>query len=579
MFKNLTIKARLIFIIAFLASLLVVIGALGLSGMSKSNEGLKTVYEDRTIALGQLADINEKMLHTRTALVTGFAFPEMTPKQHEEIEQDISGSTKVWDEYMATYLTPDEKKLADKFAEDRKKFISEGVRPAMDLQRAGKKDEAAKSYMEHARPLFKPVTAGIDALVKLQLDVAKQEYEDAQKRFASTRNISLAAIFIGLVLAAWIGFVLIRAIVRPLNEAVRVSNAVASGDLTSKIEVTSKDETGKLMQALKDMNENLVTLVGDVRSSADTINTGAGEISAGNSDLSQRTEEQAASLEETAASMEELTSTVKQNAENAKQANQLAKSASDVASKGGAVVGQVVGTMSSINESSRKIVDIISVIDGIAFQTNILALNAAVEAARAGEQGRGFAVVAAEVRTLAQRSAAAAKEIKTLIGDSVSKVEDGTKLVDEAGKTMEEIVTAVKRVTDIMAEISAASAEQSSGIEQINQAVTQMDQVTQQNAALVEQAAAAAESLGEEAQHLLQAVSTFKLNGAGGGRPQARPAAAHPAARLAVKHEPITLKHEPAARRGQDAPAKRVVAKQKALPQQKGDGGEEWAEF
>src|SRR5512147_2697308 len=259
------------------------------------------------------------------------------------------------------------------------------------------------------------------------------------------------------------------------------------------------------------MNDSLVRVVSQVRSGTDTVATASSQIAAGNLDLSSRTEEQASSLEETASSMEELTSTVRQNAENAKQANQLAISASDVAGKGGAVVSQVVTTMDAINEASRKIVDIISVIDGIAFQTNILALNAAVEAARAGEQGRGFAVVAGEVRNLAQRSAAAAKEIKTLIGDSVEKVEGGSKLVAQAGQTMEEIVTSIRRVTDIMSEITAASVEQSQGIEQVNTAITQMDEVTQQNAALVEEAAAAAEALEEQAQNLSAAVNVFKV--------------------------------------------------------------------
>jgi methyl-accepting chemotaxis protein len=260
------------------------------------------------------------------------------------------------------------------------------------------------------------------------------------------------------------------------------------------------------------MNDSLVRIVGEVRNGTDTIASASSQIAAGNLDLSGRTEQQASSLEETAASMEQLTATVKQNADNARQANQLAVTASGVALKGGSVVAEVVGTMGAINASSRKIVDIIGVIDGIAFQTNILALNAAVEAARAGEQGRGFAVVAAEVRNLAQRSAAAAKEIKTLIGDSVDKVEEGSKQVAQAGKTMDEIVDSVKRVTDIMAEITAASQEQSSGIEQVNQAITQMDQVTQQNAALVEEAAAAAASLQEQANNLSQAVSVFKLD-------------------------------------------------------------------
>ncbi len=298
-----------------------------------------------------------------------------------------------------------------------------------------------------------------------------------------------------------------------LGEVLRVLEALANGDLTETISNEYHGTFGKLKDDCNTTVANLTRLVGEIKTSVESINTGSKEIALGNSDLSQRTEEQASSLEETASSMEELTSTVKQNAENAKQANQLAITASDVAGKGGAVVSQVVDTMSSINESSRKIVDIISVIDGIAFQTNILALNAAVEAARAGEQGRGFAVVAAEVRNLAQRSAAAAKEIKTLIGDSVEKVENGSRLVEQAGQTMEEIVTSIKHVTDIMAEISAASVEQSDGIEQVNHAITQMDEVTQQNAALVEQAAAAAESLEEQGHTLSNLAAVFKIKG------------------------------------------------------------------
>ncbi|MDD5336794.1 MAG: methyl-accepting chemotaxis protein [Rhodoferax sp.] len=315
-----------------------------------------------------------------------------------------------------------------------------------------------------------------------------------------------------LVLLSVFGLIIIRSITRPMRMAVKVAQTVAAGDLTSAIRVKSTDETGQLLQALKEMNDSLVRMVGEVRSGTDTIATASSQIAAGNLDLSSRTEQQASSLEETAAAMEQLTSTVKQNADNARQANQLAVAASGVAIKGGSVVSDVVGTMGAINASSRKIVDIIGVIDGIAFQTNILALNAAVEAARAGEQGRGFAVVAAEVRNLAQRSAAAAKEIKTLIGDSVAKVEEGSQQVAQAGQTMDEIVDSVKRVTDIMAEITAASQEQSSGIEQVNQAITQMDQVTQQNAALVEEAAAAAASLQEQAGNLSQVVSVFKLD-------------------------------------------------------------------
>jgi len=324
-------------------------------------------------------------------------------------------------------------------------------------------------------------------------------------------GVMLAAFCLVLVCILLVGYVVFSAITRPLYAAVKVAKSMAAGDLTQQIEVASGLETGQLLQALKDTNESLKQIVGEVRNGTEAVSAASKEIAAGNADLSSRTEAQAASLEETASSMEELTSTVRHNAENARQANQLASGASDVAVKGGQMVHQVVATMSSINDSSKKIADIISVIDSIAFQTNILALNAAVEAARAGEQGRGFAVVASEVRTLAQRSAGAAKEIKELIDDSVAKVGDGTRLVDEAGRTMDEIVSAVKRVTDVMAEITSASMEQSAGIEQINQAVAQMDVATQQNAALVEEAAAAAETMEKQAQNLANAVSVFKL--------------------------------------------------------------------
>ncbi|MDP1997311.1 MAG: methyl-accepting chemotaxis protein, partial [Gallionella sp.] len=351
-----------------------------------------------------------------------------------------------------------------------------------------------------------------------------------------------------------------------ISDVVRVANALAKGDLTQTISKDYPGSFGDMKTGVNGTVENLKQLVGEIKDATDTINTASKEIAAGNSDLSQRTEEQASSLEETASSMEELTSTVRQNAENAKQANQLAIGASDVAGKGGAVVSQVVITMDSINESSRKIVDIISVIDGIAFQTNILALNAAVEAARAGEQGRGFAVVAGEVRNLAQRSAAAAKEIKTLIGDSVGKVEDGSKLVAQAGQTMEEIVSSIRRVTDIMSEITAASVEQSQGIEQVNLAITQMDEVTQQNAALVEEAAAAAEALEEQAQNLSVSVATFKVEEGSGSTAIARRAPA-PARHIAPARKPAAL--------GKPG-ASKALAKPKAKPQ---DDDGEWEEF
>jgi methyl-accepting chemotaxis protein len=367
-----------------------------------------------------------------------------------------------------------------------------------------------------------------------------REAAEAHVRSAALGNLIYVLIAVSLLILVAVLALTYRTIQRPLAHAVDIARAVAAGDLTGQIGAQSNSETGQLLSALKEMKDGLAGIVSEVRTGADTITTSADEIATGTLDLSSRTEQQASSLEETAASMEELTSTVKQNAENARQANQLAAAASKVAVDGGAVVSQVVETMGAINDSSKKIVDIISVIDGIAFQTNILALNAAVEAARAGEQGRGFAVVASEVRNLAQRSAAAAKEIKSLIDDSVGKVDAGSRLVGQAGATMQDVVDSVKRVTDIMAEITAASAEQSSGIEQVNQAIIQMDQVTQQNAALVEEASAAAESMQDQAGKLAQMVSAFRLeaHAAAGGASQARrapPAAAVPKLRPAPR--------------------------------------------
>jgi methyl-accepting chemotaxis protein len=430
--------------------------------------------------------------------------------EHDAAESAKSSSALI--KKIEPILTSEqEKNLFKKLMEIRKAYTINRDQ-VFKLQANGQTEEANKALDTGFIPIsseYQKVVTDFLSLQRASLDAKAAEIDIIEK---SGRNhlMLLAALVVGFgVFCAWW---LTTGITRPLNRAVAVARRVADGDLTGDIEVTSKDESGQLMQALKVMNGNLLQIVGRVRVGTDAMATASSEIAAGNLDLSSRTEQQAASIEETASSMEELTSTVKQNAENAAQANQLANSASGIAVKGGQVVSEVVQTMEDITSSSRKIVDIIGVIDGIAFQTNILALNAAVEAARAGEQGRGFAVVAAEVRTLAQRSANAAKEIKALIDDSVNKVSAGSALVERAGSTMEEIVGSVKRVTDIMAEITAASREQSAGIEEVNRAIAQMDQVTQQNAALVEEAAAAAAAMQEQSARLAETVGGFKLD-------------------------------------------------------------------
>jgi methyl-accepting chemotaxis protein len=490
---------------------LIVVGLIRLSGISDLNDriiGKDWAMSDAAQTINATTRANAGL--TMELFITG------DKDKLSNIYQSIDVNKKTIDEALQTLdnlaYSPEEKALLAEIRKSRVAYVTSFSRVAR-LLAEGQRDEAASMMSGETLPALDVLQERITAIVDLQKKLVDAGGTQARQYIESARNLmiglGLAAVLIGTGLA----YVITRSISRPLHEAVHIAQTVASGDLTSSIVVQTRDETGQLLQALKEMNESLKTIVGEVRVSTDTIATASSQIASGNQDLSSRTEEQASSLEETVAAMEELTSTVKQNADNARQANQLAGSASEIAVKGGAVVLQVVDTMGSINESATRIVDVISVIDGIAFQTNILALNAAVEAARAGEHGRGFAVVAAEVRKLAQRSAAAASEVKTLIGDSVDKVNVGSKLVTEAGTTMNEIVASVRRVTDIMGEITAASEEQSAGIEQINKAMNQMDEVTQQNAALVEEAAAAAESLKGQAGNLAQVVGVFKLDG------------------------------------------------------------------
>jgi len=513
--KNLKIGVRLgggFAAVLLLLTSLTVVGIVQMQDASRETDALVNVKVRNERLIGEWAKVIEV-----NAARTAAAWKVSDAGHQKQFEQEMAVSsaraTEIQNEIGKSQLNEQEQTLFQQVLSTRKAY-TEVRKEVFKAKNAGDLELGKRLYegdMAAKRDIYLGTLNKLAQLEAQLLDVTaaqiRSRYENGRMLLVS---LGLAAIALGIACAYWIT----RSITRPITRAVEVAEAVSTGDLTSHIVVESRDETGQLMHALKNMNDKLVGIVGQVRASTDSISTASSEIAAGNLDLSSRTEQQASSLEETASSMEELTSTVKLNADHARSANQLAIDASQIASKGGAVVSEVVSTMGSINDSSRKIVDIISVIDAIAFQTNILALNAAVEAARAGEQGRGFAVVASEVRNLAHRSSQAAKEIKDLINDSVQKVEAGSQLVDRAGRTMDEIVQSISHVTQIMNQISDASDEQRTGIEQVNQAIGQMDQVTQQNAALVEQAAAAAESMQEQASRLTDVVGLFKLDAA-----------------------------------------------------------------
>ena len=470
-----------------------------------------SLAEERTMAV-QLSDFRR------------FGFMHIlanTAADMDEQEAKMAAARRSLDESFNHYIkdllaSPEDKQLVEAVRDAANAYYAEWDKvraiSRQTVNDPSKTAEAERQMMGPAAKAYVAAQKAIEASWDLNVKLAKEQNDAAVATYSTARWILGVVVAIALVVGVVAAVVISRSITAPIQSAVHIASQVAAGDLTSKISVHGRDEAAQLLRSLQDMQDNLVKVVGNVRQNADSVATASAQIAQGNADLSQRTEEQASALEETAATMEQLGTTVRHNADNARQANQLARSATTVAEQGGQVVGEVVTTMQGISDSSRKIGDIIGVIDGIAFQTNILALNAAVEAARAGEQGRGFAVVAGEVRTLAQRSAEAAKEIKSLISRSVEQVEQGTELVSKAGKTMGDIVGSIQRVSDIVAEISSASAEQSSGVQQVGDAVGQMDRVTQQNAALVEESAAAAESLKSQAQQLVQAVSIFKMN-------------------------------------------------------------------
>jgi methyl-accepting chemotaxis protein len=497
-------------VIALTASL----GGFSVTQLSKINantEDIATSWLPSIKTLGAMRNVANEFRRAEAQHLLA-----LDDKEMDGIDKRLDETRKRLAEVQKTYepliSSDEEKRVYEQFKKSLDAYYGANTK-LLPLSRGGEKTLAqAKDYFRgESRTTFSAMTGDIGALIEINDKGSDAAYKGAQATYAQARTWVIGMVVGAIVIAALLALWITRLITRPVAQAVDAAERIAAGDLTVALRAEGKDETAQLLQALSNMKENLARIVGGVRGNAEGVATASAQIAQGNQDLSQRTEEQASALEETAASMEQLGSTVKQNADNARQANQLALSASTVAVKGGEVVSEVVTTMKGINDSSKKIADIISVIDGIAFQTNILALNAAVEAARAGEQGRGFAVVASEVRNLAQRSAEAAKEIKSLITASVERVEQGTALVDQAGTTMTEIVASIRRVTDIMGEISAASTEQSTGVAQVGEAVSQMDQATQQNAALVEESAAAAESLRAQAQQLVSAVAVFKL--------------------------------------------------------------------
>ncbi|MYN47126.1 methyl-accepting chemotaxis protein [Pseudoduganella sp. FT93W] len=562
---------------------LVAVTAVGILRMSQIQQRLDHVISVNNVVSRLVVDMRNNVGDRITSLRiltlmtdAGDMEPEMN-RIKELASKYADAQTKLSSQF-ALEATAEEKALLATVKE-QEAIAMPAIAKASEMWLANKAEDATKVLIKEIRPAQKKWMAALEQLAALEDKMNEQVKDDAAAGFSSARNfmiiMGLLAVAISMVAAYMITRGLLKQLGGEPDYTASIAGAIANGDLSISINTEGQDQDS-LLAEMKEMRNSLVDIVGQVRSGTETIGTASREIAAGNIDLSSRTEMQASSLEKTASAMEELTSTVKQNADNAREANQLASAASDVALRGGKVVSEVVDTMSSIDASAKKIVDIIGVIDGIAFQTNILALNAAVEAARAGEQGRGFAVVASEVRNLAQRSAGAAKEIKMLIDDSVEKVGAGTKLVGQAGVTMEEVVSSVRRVTDIMSEIANASQEQSAGIEQVNHSIIEMDAMTQQNAALVEEAAAAAQSLQDQANELARVVSIFKLTEGD----ERSVAAYQPAAAAKVVAKPVAPRAPVKKLAAAPAPAAAPAAKaKKAAPAPSAAGSDEWEEF
>ncbi|MBP0596574.1 Tar ligand binding domain-containing protein [Herbaspirillum sp. LeCh32-8] len=583
--RNLTVRFSLMSAVALFSCMIVVGAGVGIYALGRANQATEYVHQ-----LGQRAlvinDAYKDTTRTRSAQTRIYA--TLMEKGDQAVADAAAKSARTTYDRGLKYAE-DFAKLPDLAGQDAAvrteliesaKALNDQLKQAETLLAAGNVTAYSELNTKQISPSGTRFSVALEKYQKRAMELSDQVADERDREYSMVVWMVVAGLIGAMILVLAVLMLLRSIVLAPLNRAVNLLDQVANGDLTAKVEVDSTNEIGRLFGAIRSMQQSLLNTVSRVHTSSESIDTSAKEIAAGNMDLSSRTEQQASSLEETAASMEQLTGTVRQNAENAMQANQLAHSASSTASKGGEVVSQVVDTMQAINDSSRKIVDIISVIDGIAFQTNILALNAAVEAARAGEQGRGFAVVASEVRSLAQRSAAAAKEIKSLIDDSVEKVSTGSQLVEQAGMTMADVVDSVQRVTDIVGEIAEASREQSTGIEQVNQAITQMDEVTQQNAALVEQAAAAAQSLQAQATNLVSAVSIFKIDARAAAAAAARPAPTAKRAAPVAAPAPVAAAPKEAAPAPKSAPKLPAASVKPAAGSARAkDDSQDWEEF